>query len=82
MQKSNWNGRKRARTAMPRKRSGVAARLVHYELAGRSTIEGANGIPFLLRRREPATSGEQAALRLPDPRNPHARRDGSGGFAR
>ena len=66
MEKTYWSARKRASMAMARTASSAEARLIHYELAGRYSLKAAHGPPFLAVRKEPASQGEQAALRLPE----------------
>ena len=72
MENGYWMGRNRAAAAMARNAFTAEARLIHYDLAGRYSIKAANTLPFLVRRKSPATAGEQAALRLPDPREPRS----------
>ena len=67
MSKEYWIGRKRAAIAMARAASSSEVRLIHYELAGRYSIKAAITPPFMLPRKEPASMGERAALRLPLP---------------
>jgi len=57
---------------MARQAVTAESRLIHYDMAGRYSIKAANALPFLVRRKAPATGGEQAALRLPDPGEPRS----------
>jgi hypothetical protein len=70
MDKKYWIGRKRAAMAMARAATSAEARLIHYDLAGRYSVNAAVGVPFMVPRKGPATVGEQAALRLPRPDGP------------
>jgi hypothetical protein len=70
MDKKYWIGRKRAAMAMARAATSAEARLIHYDLAGRYSVNAAFGIPFLLPQEGPATPGEQVALDLPLPALP------------
>lgn len=45
MEKTYWLGRKRAAMAMARGADGSAARLIHYEMAGRYSIKAAQSAP-------------------------------------
>ena len=83
MEKRYWLGRMRTAMKMARGASTAEARLIHYDLAGRYSIRAAN-VPFMLIRKEPATAGEQVALRLPGPRDPGGDSPfgGGGGFRR
>ncbi len=45
MEKTYWLGRKRAAMAMARGADGSAARLIHYEMAGRYSIKAAHSAP-------------------------------------
>ncbi len=69
MDKAYWISRKRAAMAMARLATSAEARLIHYELAGRYSIQAANSLPFMLPRKGPTTPGERTALqlRLPTP---------------
>ena len=44
MDKTYWLGRKRAAMAMARGADGSAARLIHYEMAGRYSIKAAQAV--------------------------------------
>lgn len=66
MDRKYWIGRMHAAMTMARQASTAESRLIHYDMAGRYSIKAANALPFLVRRKAPATVGEQAALRLPD----------------
>ncbi len=68
MKKQYWIGRKRAAMAMARAATSAEARLIHYDMAGRYSINAAQCPPFMLPHKGPATPGERAALRLPLPR--------------
>ena len=70
MDRKYWIGRKHAAMKMARNSSTAESRLIHYDLAGRYSIRAANVPPFMVNRKGPATAGERAALRLPDPRDP------------
>ena len=70
MDRKYWIGRMHAAVRLARKAATAESRLIHYEMAGRYSIKAANSLPFLVRHKAPATVGEQAALRLPDPRDP------------
>lgn len=70
MNKPYWIGRKRAAMALARAATSAEARLIHYDMAGRYSIKAAQCAPFMLVRKEPATPGERAALRLPLPALP------------
>ena len=70
MERTYWLGRMRAAMRMARRASTSESRLIHYDLAGRYSIRAANVPPFMVNRKGPATAGERAALRLPDPRDP------------
>jgi hypothetical protein len=81
MDKSYWIGRKRAAMAMARAATSAEARLIHYDLAGRYSVNAAFDVPFLLPVEEPATPGERLALdrsirALPRPRPRHRGRRG------
>lgn len=84
MEKKYWIGRKRAAMAMARAATSAEARLIHYDLAGRYSLEAARGIPFMMPRKGPATPGEGVALLAPLPgpasplRAPRAPRDRRG----
>lgn len=78
MERKYWIRRMHAAMAMARRARTAESRLVHYDLAGRYSIKAANVLPFLVTRKEPATVGEQAALRLPNPAD-LARKPGFGG---
>ena len=67
MDRKYWIGRMHAAHKMARQASTAESRLIHYDMAGRYSIKAANALPFLVRRKAPATVGEQAALRLPEP---------------
>jgi hypothetical protein len=67
MDRKYWIGRMHAAHKMARHASTAESRLIHYDMAGRYSIKAANALPFLVRRKAPATVGEQAALRLPEP---------------
>jgi len=67
MEKRYWIGRKRAAMGMARLATTAESRLIHYELAGRYSIKAAHCLPSLMVRKAPATEGERAVLRLPDP---------------
>jgi hypothetical protein len=62
MDKKYWLGRKRAAVGMARKATSAEARLIHFELAGRYSVNAAycDG-PFLLGAASP--EGERALLR-------------------
>ena len=72
MDRKYWIGRMHAAMTMARQASTAESRLIHYDMAGRYSIKAADALPFLVRRKAPATVGEQAALRLPDPREPRS----------
>ena len=44
MERAHWLSRKRASLAMARNAIGAEARLIHYELAGRYSVEAANSL--------------------------------------
>jgi hypothetical protein len=67
MEKRYWIGRKHAAMGMARRAATAESRLIHYDLAGRYSIKAAHCLPFLMVRKAPATEGERAVLRLPDP---------------
>lgn len=73
MDRKYWMGRMQAAMTMARQASTAESRLIHYDMAGRYSIKAANALPFLVRRKLPATVGEQAALRLPDRSGPNDR---------
>jgi len=73
MEKRYWIGRKRAAMSMARAATSAEARLIHYDLAGRYSVNAANELPFLLPREGPATPGELIAL-VPSPVLPRPRR--------
>ena len=84
MEKKYWIGRKRAAMAMARAATTAEARLIHYDLAGRYSIQAAVSIPFMLPSKGPASPGEGDALQLPIPSWPRPgrtfrARPGSGG---
>jgi hypothetical protein len=65
MDKKYWIGRKRAAMAMARKATSAEARLIHFEMAGRYSVNAANCAgPFLMPIVQPVSEGERAALRL------------------
>ena len=72
MDRKYWIGRMHAAHKMARQAATAESRLLHYDMAGRYSIKAANALPFLVRRKAPATVGEQAALRLPDPGDPRS----------
>ena len=90
MYRRYWLDRMRASMKMARRAATAESRLIHYDMAGRYSIKAASALPFLVTRKEPATTGESEALRLPhsiDPgRNPappaRPKRGGRGGEAR
>lgn len=49
MDKTYWIGRKRAALAMARAATSAEARLVHYDLAGRYSVNAACGAPVRAR---------------------------------
>lgn len=67
MEKKYWIGRKHAAMAMARAATTAEARLIHYDLAGRYSIQAAVSIPFMLPSKGPASPGEGDALQLPIP---------------
>jgi len=67
MERKYWIRRMHAAMGMARGAATAESRLIHYDLAGRYSIKAASVLPFLVTRKEPATAGERAALRLPDP---------------
>jgi hypothetical protein len=67
MEQRYWLGRKRAAMAMARAATRAEARLAHYDMAGRYSIKAAQGAPFMLPSKGPATPGERVALQLPRP---------------
>lgn len=69
MEKKYWIGRKRAAMAMARAATSAEARLIHYDLAGRYSVNAAAGIAFMITGKGPATPGEQAALLVPPGRS-------------
>ena len=84
MERTYWIDRKRAAMAMARGASTSTARLIHYELAGRYSIQAAQCLPFMLPKATPS-EGERAVLQLPAtapasprpgprPGDPHLRR--------
>ena len=70
MEKKYWIGRKRAAMAMARAATSAEARLIHYDLAGRYSVNAAASLPFMLPDKGPANQGERNALRLPLPGAP------------
>ena len=78
MERKYWIRRMHAAMGMARRATTAESRLIHYDLAGRYSIKAANVLPFLVTRKEPATVGEQAALRLPNQADPD-RKPGFGG---
>ena len=72
MDRKYWLRRMHAAHRMARQAVTAESRLIHYDMAGRYSIKAANALPFLVRRKAPATGGEQAALRLPDPGEPRS----------
>jgi hypothetical protein len=86
MDERYWIGRKRAAMAMARAATSAEARLIHYDLAGRYSVNAALGVPFLLPDEGPATPGERLALdrslpALPRPRPAKRARRGPNGPA-
>jgi hypothetical protein len=73
MDKRYWIGRKRAAMSMARAATSAEARLIHYDLAGRYSVNAANELPFLLPREAPATPDGLIAL-VPSPVLPRPRR--------
>ncbi|TMJ18666.1 MAG: hypothetical protein E6G92_02160 [Alphaproteobacteria bacterium] len=63
MDKKYWIGRKHASMRMARAATSAEARLIHYDLAGRYSVNAANAVPFMLPRKAPS-EGEQAALQI------------------
>ena len=72
MDRKYWICRMHAAHKLARQATTAESRLIHYDMAGRYSIKAANALPFLVRRKAPATVGEQAALRLPDPGEPRS----------
>ena len=62
MDKRYWIGRKRAAMAMARAATSAEARLIHYDMAGRYSVNAAASVPFLMPHDGPATPGERLAL--------------------
>jgi hypothetical protein len=81
MGKHYWIGRQRAAIGMAHAASSAEARLIHYELAGRYSLQAAMSPPFMLPLYGPATEGEQAALRLADRPAPRPREPDEPGAA-
>lgn len=84
MENGYWIGRKHSAMAMARDAATSDARLIHYELAGRYSINAAQCIPFASRDWQDRPTGASAALHVPGPAllqpaprapEPHARRD-------
>jgi hypothetical protein len=73
MDKSYWIGRKRAAMKMARAATSSEARLIHYDLAGRYSIQAAHALPFMLPDKGPDGEGERAVLRLHLPPLPNRR---------
>lgn len=69
MESKYWLGRKRAAVGMARKASSAQARMIHYELAGRYSVRAAQGDPFMMPIKAPATEGERVALQPSPPRS-------------
>ena len=68
MERSYWIRRMRAAMDMARRAATAKTRLIHFDMAGRYSLKAAaSPRPFMLARREPATTGEREALRLPGP---------------
>lgn len=67
MEKKYWIDRKRSAMAMAGKAITSEARLIHYDLAGRYSIQAAQCVPFVQTGAPLASLGEGAALHLPDP---------------
>ena len=74
MDKRYWIGRKRAAMSMARAATSAEARLIHYDLAGRYSVNAANELPFMLPREAPATPDGLIALEVPSPALPRPRR--------
>jgi hypothetical protein len=70
MDKNYWIGRKRAAMRMARAATSAEARLIHYDLAGRYSVQAADSVPFMLPTKGPANEGERAALQIRLPRPP------------
>ncbi|HEV7661086.1 MAG TPA: hypothetical protein VGO55_14705 [Allosphingosinicella sp.] len=86
MNERYWIGRKRAAMAMARAATSAEARLIHYDMAGRYSVNAAFDAPFLLPIEGPATPGERLALdrslpALPRPRPTYRPRRGPSGPA-
>jgi hypothetical protein len=86
MDKTYWIGRKRAAMAMARAATSAEARLIHYDMAGRYSVNAAFDVPFLIPNEGPATPGERLALdrslpSLPRPRPTYRARRGPNGPA-
>lgn len=62
MDKDYWIGRKRAAIGMARAASPAEARLIHFEMAGRYSLQAWLCPSFMLPCKEPATEGESAVL--------------------
>jgi hypothetical protein len=63
LEKKYWIGRKRASMGMARGAASAEARLIHYELAGRYSIQAAQCVAA----GKPAADSERAMLHLPSP---------------
>jgi len=84
MNERYWIGRKRAAMAMARSATSAEARLIHYDLAGRYSVNAVFDVPFLMPNEGPATPGEGLALdrtlpALPRPRPTYRVRRGPNG---
>jgi hypothetical protein len=76
MEKQYWIRRKRAAMRMARAATSSEARLIHYDLAGRYSVQAAHALPFMLPAKGPATEGERVALEQRPPSRPGRQRGG------
>jgi hypothetical protein len=73
MNERYWIGRKRAAMAMARAATSAEARLIHYDMAGRYSVNAAFDVPFMMPIEGPATPGERLALDRSIPALPRPR---------
>jgi hypothetical protein len=73
MNERYWIGRKRAALAMARSATSAEARLIHYDTAGRYSVNAAFDVPFMMPNEGPATPGERLALDRSIPALPRPR---------
>jgi hypothetical protein len=65
MDSTYWIGRKRVAMGMAREAATSEARLIHYELAGRYSVQAAHQLFLARSGHETAGGGRRAVLHLP-----------------